>query len=213
MLLVAGCVGEPEVKAAGPGTAASEETGVLWQITDYRGRAGAGEIPAWVNACLAGGNAAVETLEEFQDRYVFISVNSGTNFSALEQWQEGFSPELDFARLVAVRIENRFLSAGSGDPDRDYGSYFETLVRAASDASWEGVLREGDFWIHRRFPGSEDGSEGREAYDFFVLTTVERSLLVSRINVLMRGIMPGSPLSRDQTAAVNRVQDRFFDGF
>ena len=213
ILFLTGCAGEPVEKTVDPGTAASGETGVLWQIVDYRNRAGGGEIPGWVSAYLAGGNAAVEAFEEFQDYYVFISMNSGTNSNALLQWQEGFSPEMDVARLVAVRIENRFLSAGSGNPDRDYGSYFEALIRAASDMSWEWVLREGDFWIYRRFPESEDAPMGREVYDFFVLTIIEKSLLVSRLNALMQGIKPVTSLSRDQAAAVNRVQDRFFDSF
>jgi hypothetical protein len=75
-----------------------------WGILDYQNKDREGVFPAWVSLYLTGGNRAVEELWAYQDYYVFVSQNTGTNFSALEQWQAAFSADLDFARLAAVRI-------------------------------------------------------------------------------------------------------------
>jgi hypothetical protein len=151
-------------------------------------------------------------LPEFQDRYVFVSMNEGSNFSALEQWLEGFAPEQDFARLAAVRMEKRLLSAVNGFPDDEYGSYFETLIRAASDAVWEDARREDDIWVKRRFISST-GDETPETWTFLILVAVKRDVLVPRINTLLKNTKPSQPLNHSQTNTVERVVEIFFDGF
>ncbi|MDR2619351.1 MAG: hypothetical protein LBC62_10815 [Treponema sp.] len=213
VLVAAGCVSEGGNKTIIPEAVPQEEVKPDWQIRDYKESAAGRALPSWVTAFLDKGNPAVEALEEYQDRYVFVAMNSGVNFKALEQWRLGFSPELDFPRLAAIRIENRFLSASSGFPDADYGAYYETLIRAASDASWAGVIREEDYWVRREFAGQPGAPQGRETYDFLIINTIEKSLLASQVNALLQSITPDPPLSRDQAAAVNRVQERFFEGF
>jgi hypothetical protein len=211
-LLSWGCAGTPTEESAGSSAAdipLSAE--VPWQITDYRGKAEGMAIPLWVVSCLEGGNNAVEALYEYQNRYVFISWNSGANFNALEQWRAGFSAELDFARLSAARMEKRFLNSASQNPDSDFGSFFETMIRTASDASWAGAVKEEDFWIKRHFPETE--GPGRDTFDFFILVTVEKTLYASQAMGLLKGIKPSPSLSRDQSATVNRILDRFFEGF
>jgi hypothetical protein len=188
------------------------EQEVLWTITDFRGKDNGGAIPAWALLYLEGGNTAVETLPEFQDRYVFVSMNEGLNFSALEQWLEGFSPEQDFARLAAVRMEKRLLSAVTGFPDDEYGSYFETLIRAVSDADWEGPRREDDTWIKRRFFSlTED--ETRESWAFLILTAIKKDVLVPQINTLLKNTKPSQPLNHSQTNTVERLVGIFFEDF
>jgi hypothetical protein len=225
VLLSWSCTSAPTEKNTG--TSAIDNplnTVIPWQITDYRGKTEDAAILPWVIPYLEGGNNAVEALDEYQDRYVFISWISGTNFNALEQWRVGFSPELDFARLGAARMEKRFLSSASKNPDDEYGSFFETMIRTASDASWAGAIKEEDFWVKRYFL-EIDGSGGeprpsasaevseREAWDFFILVTVEKASFISQTMNLLKGIKPSPPLSRDQTTAVNRILDRFFEGF
>jgi hypothetical protein len=207
-----GCAGVPTEENAGISAVDDPlNTAIPWQITDYRGKTEDAAILPWVIPYLEGGNNAVEALDEYQDRYIFISWNSGINFNALEQWRAGFSQELDFARLSAARMEKRFLSSVSKNPDDEYGSFFETMIRTASDAAWAGAIKEEDFWIKRYFPETEVPS--RETWDFFILTTVEKDSFTSKTMNLLKGIKPSPPLSRDQTNAVNRILDRFFEGF
>lgn len=214
-LFLAACAGDPARQSeGGPETEEDARDEPVYRLTDYKTRTEGGGVPGWVEYYLEGNIAALEAPEEYQDRYVFIARGRGTNFRALEQWARGFSVELDFARLVAMRIEKRFTQAASGFPDSVFGRYFEALIRAASDASWEGAVREDDFWL-KGFYQETDGNAagGGESYDFVILVTVDKALLASQIQPLLFGVKPQEPMSRDQLAAVDRVRERFFEGF
>jgi hypothetical protein len=186
---------------------------VNYEILDYEGKAAGGNIPAWVFFFLDGNQGGIEMVSAYRDRYVFFAVNSGGNFRALEQWQNAFSPGLDFSRLVTTRIEKRFLDAAAAYPDDEYGSYYESLIRAAADAEWTGAVKSEIFWVRRRFPDADGLALRAESYDFLVLVTIEKRLLVPQIQALFRGINPPTPLLPEQQAAVNRVVERFFEGF
>ena len=185
----------------------------FWEILDYRNSASGESIPQWLDYFLDGGIAAVEQLEEFENYYVFVSMNSGNNLNALEQWNTGFSPDLDFPRLAAVRIENRFLHDARSYPDNEYGSYFLALIRSASDALWQGAVRDGDFWLLRRFYDADGVVLNWESYNYFILVKVERDVLTPQITTLLRDVRPEEPLSTDQQRAVNRVVEQFFENF
>jgi hypothetical protein len=212
LLILSACAGEPGQRAeTSAETAEAAKAEPSYQITGYKTKDRGEEVPEWVNRFLEREIAAVEAMPEFQNRYVFIARNGGSNFRALEQWAAGFAVELDFARLAAIRIEKRFTTAAGGFPDKAYGRYFETLIRAASDAGWEGAVKQDDFWLKRLDP--EPDGNGAERYDFMILVTIDKNLLASQIQTLLSRIRPQPPPSRDQAAAVTRVRDRFFDGF
>jgi hypothetical protein len=213
-LFLAACAGDPARQSEGrPET--EEEAGdePVYYLTDYKTRTEGGAVPKWVAYYLEKNIAALEALEEYQDRYVFIARSRGTNFRALEQWAKGFSVELDFARLAAMRIEKRFTQAASGFPDSVFGRYFEALIRAASDASWEGAVKEDDFWLKGFYQEADGNAAGGESYDFVLLVTVDKALLASQIQPLLLGVASQVSMSRDQLAAVGRVRERFFEGF
>jgi len=203
------------------------ETPEPFIITDYKNRADGEMLPEWVEAWLKSGISEVEKLAVYRDRYVFVSWNEGNNFNALTQWSKGFSPELDFPRLAAARIEDR-LSASVPFPDDEYGAFFETLIRTASDASWTGAIREEDFWIYREYesgagespvlaedqePGGRNPAPEKEAWGFLILVTIKKTLFASQLNEIFLKVNPAPQPSRDQVNAANRVKERFFDGF
>ena len=196
-------------------------------ITGHKNSEDGGEIPDWVNRWLLGGSPGVENLARYQDRYVFIGAGSGRNFTSMNQWCEGFLPELDFPRLAASRIEARIFSS-SNYPDLEYGDFYESLIRAASDYSWTGAVREDDFWILKRIlPGSGDSSgespgveelptgenDEEEMYEFFILVTIEKSLFTSQLDMIFEYLRPNPQPTRDQISAANRLKERFYYGF
>jgi hypothetical protein len=208
------CAGDPEEQSetgADMPEAAGNEP--VYHLTDYKTRVEGGTLPKWVEYYLEKNIAAIEALEEYQDRYVFIARSKGTNFRALEQWIRGFSVELDFARLAAVRIEKRFTLAALGFPDTVFGRYFETLIRAASDASWEGAVMEDDFWVKGYYERVSENADSDESYDFLILITVDKILLASQIQPLLFDVKPQTSMSRDEFAAVDRVREHFFEDF
>jgi len=189
-------------------------------IIDFKNKDDGQSLPEWVDLWLEGGVTAVEALDTHEGRHVFISRNEGSNFNALMQWAEWFSPELDFPRLAAARIEARFLS-GVSRPDNVYGAFFVSLIRAASDALWDGAAKEEFFWIRRKFYPVEDDimemGEGvfhvEEDWKFLILVTIDKSLFASQLEAIFRSIRPAPQPTRDQIAAANRVKDNFFHGF
>lgn len=222
--LIASCAGGPAKQVLTPvETSPAPETPEPYIITDYKNKAEGEKIPDWVTLWLEGGADEVENLSAHQDRYVFVGWSEGNNFNALNQWTEGFSPELDFPRLAAARIEARF-SSGVPYPDAVYGAFFEALIRAASDALWTGAVREDDFWICREFPLPDQSAENpdfesvgpspaRGRWEFLILVTMEKALFASQFDTVFRSAKPSPLPSKDQIAAANRVKDRFFDGF
>ena len=226
--LFASCRSEPGKRVLKASQAFGAEKSEPYSITDYKNRITEGKIPEWVSLWLEEGANGVEALDAYEGHYVFVSRNEGHNLNALTQWAEGFSAELDFPRLAAARIEARFISAAPL-PDDEYGSFFEALVRAASDAPWNGARREDDFWLRRKYfadeqtPVSPDfqpiGSPAagflpaREIWEFLILVTIEKRLFATQLDAVFRGVKPSPPPTREQNSAANRVKDRFFDGF
>ncbi|GHU72011.1 hypothetical protein FACS189450_09000 [Spirochaetia bacterium] len=190
-----------------------------FQIIDYQDRAKEGKIPEWVDSYLAEGIRGVENIPEFQNKYVFIGLSEGVNFNALSQWEEAFSPAQDLARLIAFRIGARFTTAVQSDPDDTYGEFFETMIKGASDAQYQGAVKETGFWILRLSPAKETDEESeeqevnREVYDFLVLISIDKKQLESQINAIFNAAKENINPRKDQAAAINRIGENFFEGF
>jgi len=189
-------------------------------VTAFRGEAEGQAMPEWVEHWLEGGIAAVEALAAHQGRHVFISRNEGVNFNALAQWAQWFIPELDFPRLAAARIQERFLY-GVSRPEIVYGPFFVALVRAASDAPWAGAVKEDYFWIRREFylDGNDtpewNNNSGftEEDWEFLILVTIDKDHFASQLDAVFRDARPASQPTREQQNAANRVIELFFEGF
>jgi hypothetical protein len=209
------CTGEPPKIIIPPENSgeASPSPGE-YQILNYQDSPRANRIPGWVSRYLEGGNRGVEELELYQNFYVFVGTNRGTNFKALSHWTAGFTAAQDFPRLAALRVEARLIGAASLYPDDEYGEFFEVLVKKASDAAYTGVIKESSFWILRQYRQSdEESSLPREEYEFFVLTFVEKSEFQAQVRAIMADIKTTSPPTREQAAAINRIRETFFEDF
>ena len=189
-------------------------------ITDFMHKAEEHPMPAWVEYWLEGGVSAIEASGLYGNRHAFVSRNEGTSFNALNQWVQWFSPNLDFPRLAAARIEARFLH-GVTRPDSVYGDFFVALIRAASDAPWAGAVKEEYFWIRRQFVPPDDefweasaaASFVEEDWEFLILVTIDEGLFASQLDEVFRSVRPRTQPNRQQIAAANSVVERFFEGF
>jgi len=188
------------------------------EILETQDGAAAENLPDWLSRFISGGIQEIERSVAFGDKFVFIGRNRGNNFTALRQWAEGFTVYHDFPRLAAIRIENRMISAATLYPDDEYGEYFEALIKQASDAEYPGAVKEETYWIKTLLirdidEETEEQPEPLEQYEFFVLISIGKPILQSRIRSLMADIQTTDVPTRAQRAAVNRVQHIFFEGF
>jgi hypothetical protein len=228
-LVLSGCLSRPKTERSLPG--APESPGTTQgpapspvQIEDYEGKADGEAIPEWVSRYFAGGDWEVEGMAEYRGKYVFVGENRGANFDALSQWQAAFSPVQDFVQLAASRIESRLINGAAGAfPDNVYGPFFETMVKQAYDAKYQGVEKERGFWVRLppEIPPVGEGEdeepediEGENAerisYVFLVLLSIDRSRFESQVNEIFASAKARISLTRSQEAAVNRIRENFF---
>jgi hypothetical protein len=114
----------------------------------------------------------------------------------------------DFSRLAALRIEKKLISSAALYPDDEYGHFYEKLVKKAFDAEYPSVLMEGTYWIKKRNP---DGFT--DIYEFFVFISIDKISMQVFVNEMISKVRETVVPSRAQSAAINRLQQSFFEGF
>jgi hypothetical protein len=185
-----------------------------FQIVGYQTSNSGEDIPDWVARYLAEGVSGVEALPEYENRYIFIAVNSGTNFKALNYWISGFTLNQDFSQLVAMRVLSRFIKDSERNSGHDYSTYFEAAVKTTADASFSDIQKEADFWLLKRFDENEDNTtESREVYEFYILISIAKAQLQFQLNQIFLKAVENISMTRDQTSAMNRFWGNFYEGF
>jgi len=191
----------------------------MWVITESQNGGPDAAIPEWVNLYLNGDIPGIEALAAYKDAYIFVGENSGSNFAALSQWAASFTAEQDLPRLAAARIKNRMTSAAALYPDDEYGDFYETFIKTAMDMDYTNSAVEDRFWVKRNIitmpadTAADELPRTEERYDFLVLVSVNRITMQNQIRGAMDGIKTKVPPTRDQTAAISRIKQTFFERF
>ena len=199
-----------------------------WQIIESQSGSGEDELPAWVRSYLNGGVRRIETLDAYH-KYVFIGKNRGDNFNALQQWANGFTVAQDLPRLIVQRVERRLLSAAVLYPDDEYGEYFAYMIKRVSDEEYPGAVKESVFWTkQKRIPTEAETEENAdpetenvvaehaeltERYEFLIMFSIDQEVFQTQINNIMADIKTTTAPTRDQTTAINKIRQTFFEGF
>jgi hypothetical protein len=212
LLFLAACAGEPKKAPEPEIIPQSLEPVEIFQIQDHAAKSAGGEIPPWVNVYLYEGIGAIENQAEYQNKYIFIAENTGTNFTALRQWMEGFMVLQDFPRLVSSRIQTRFTASTPGYPDDNYGPFFEGTIKKSSDTFYNGAVTEGTFWLLVQYFKEDGITPDREMYLFFILISIDKTLLEIQINEILNNI-PADTATRDQSILINNLKENFYTGF
>jgi hypothetical protein len=213
LLIINGCAGNPKAASTlGPAPEYVEKTEV-WQVLDHKTKATGQDVPEWVTRFISDGLTGVEAMPDYEDKYVFIGEDSGTNLNALRQWTAGFTIAQDFSRLVATRVQARFAGAAAGSPDDVFGRYFENLVKTTSDAVYSGARKETDFWLLKRYFQADGQTVDREAFDFYILVTIDKELLQKQITDILNRVQRDTTSTREQTSAIDHVKAAFYEGF
>lgn len=194
-----------------------------WRIAESQSGIGEAGLPRWVRYFYGRDLLAIESMERFRDRYVFVARNQGGNFEALRQWAENFCPERDLARQIVQRVERRFVAGAALYPDDEYGEYFMRVIRKVSNEDYPGAVKEETFWV-RREPVSfgevlpaygyvPETAPVTERFEYLVLVSIERETLQNQLRRIMDGVVPAVPPTREQAAAIGNIRRTFFEGF
>jgi len=167
----------------------------------------------WLYAFLEGGIEAVELKDQYNDKYVFISVNKDENFPILEKWAENYSEIRDFPMLAAARIEKKMILSSSLYPDDEYGLFFERLVKNAFTSLYPGTVKEDISWIKLKSDNENSNNNLNEIYMFFVLITIDKQVLQNQITNMITHVLTSVSPTSAQRASINRLRQTFFEGF
>ena len=184
-------------------------------IAETKEGPGNANIPGWLSAFLSGGINEVEEIYIYRNRYCFIGVSEGSNFSALNKWADNYSVIHDFPRMAAVRIERRLISAATLYPDDEYGSFFEIMVKKAFDAEFSDAVLEDTFWIKMKAEQNEPADKAEDNYEFYVFISVSKTSMMAVIEDMMKetlDIVTVTP-TRAQNNAIRRLQQNFSSEF
>ncbi|MCL2127527.1 MAG: hypothetical protein FWH38_04675 [Treponema sp.] len=193
-----------------------------WQIVESQNGPGEYGIPEWVRRYFDRDIRGMESLSQFREKYLFVSENRGENFPALMQWANNFSPAHDLPGLVAQRMERKLVASAALYPDDEYGEYFAGVIKKLSDGEYPGAAVEQSFWLKRNLISNaetpaeatqEDPDTASTRYEFLVLISIDKDALQEMIREIMSGVRAKVSPTRDQIAAINRVQNGLFEGF
>jgi hypothetical protein len=201
-----------------------EQTGSaeIWQIIESQNGPGEIAIPEWVNRYYNRELRVLEASETYGERYLFVGRNRGDNFIALQQWLESFNVRYDFPALVTQRTERRLVASASLYPDDEYGDYFAKMIKEVTDSEFPGASVVQNFWVKRKMINNNDevtdielpeANTEQERYEFLVLTSIDKETFQRQIREIMAGIKTTESPTREQTAAVTKIRQSFFEGF
>ena len=161
-------------------------------------------IPEWLLTFIEGGNKAVEQIDKYKDKYVFVGINESTNFISLNKWAENFTPQQDFTILAACRIEERMIQGASLYPDDEYGAFYLSMVTAAYGTAYHDAVKEDSYWFRKNSP---------DVYNFFIIITIDKNTMQTIIRDMMAKAAAEAAPAGSQLNSVNRLRQTFFEGF
>ena len=183
-----------------------------FSLADYKNKSIEEELPEWVFWYIYNGIRGIETMPQYQDRYIFVEEASGINKNALNQWMESYRTIQNFSRLVSSRVQARFINASGGDVDGTYGRYFEQVIREVSDTMYPEVWKDDDYWILKQYIMEETDEAIRDEYNFLILMSIDRRVLEERILRILYEQRNQGKRAREQNAAISRLIENFFSG-
>jgi len=170
----------------------------------------AAQMPPWLRSYLGSGINAVEKLDPYGGKYTFIVSNEGDNDTVLEKWIEHYTVAHDFPMLAADRIEKRMYLTASLYPDDEYGAFFEAMMQNVYKTEYPEALKEDYSWIKIKTE-NEDGPAVK--YIFYLLMTIEKNAMQVIIKNMIAKTSETVTLTKNQSNAVKKLRNTFFEGF
>jgi hypothetical protein len=193
-----------------------ENSVVISDIVETKEGKGVISLPVWLSAFINGGIEEAEDNDAYSGRYLFIGMHEGINFDAMNKWTKNYTITQDFPRLAAARIEKRMISAATLYPDDEYGIFYETMVKKAYSGEYPEAVIEDTYWVKTKANSNDnmpDQNNFFEVYKFFVFISIDKTTMQTTIKNMMSEANAAATPTRFQRAAINRLQQNFFEGF
>jgi hypothetical protein len=175
-----------------------------WVIVDHKMKDFGGALPDWVSMT----PIQLEKTDKYKDYYVFIEDSTGKDLEGIKLWATGFSAASNIARMVSLRVNDKFAGAAVGDKNQ-LETYMEQVVKSVSEAQFSGLRTEGDYWIKKQNKTNPSQVEFR----YLFLLTVPRSEIDAAIQRSMDGASKNVPKTPEKERAIENVKNLMNEGF
>jgi hypothetical protein len=153
-------------------------------------------------------SAEIERAAEYEGRYVFRAVSTGTDLVGRQRWAKDFLVSADLARFVGVRLRDSLEDAAAGDLDT-LQPLLENVAHAASERAYPGARVATRYWWQLRTAGADGGT--RDIYEYYVLFTVDRpqvdAVIMRAFEENDRNAEAGTGRQREAWERVKRVME------
>ena len=148
-----------------------------------------------------------EIAAKVKDYYVFKFMRSGKDLDGLRLWTRGFVASSEIARLVSVKVKDKFVGAAAGDKDK-LETYMEEVVKSISKDQFSGARKKASYWWLIRKVNADGTVE--ERYEYFMLYYVPKDQIDKAIErALAEADKKVKPKSEDEITARERVKKAF----
>jgi hypothetical protein len=206
LLAVVGCTSTPAPEQ--PKKVSAANAVPTFQVIDHKYAAAGRDWPEWVFA----EPMDLEKQEQYKDLYLFKFEEEGANLDATKTWANNFSVGSEISKIVSTRVQQKFAGAQAGDKDK-LGAYFENVVKLVSEATYSGAKKVSDYWVYKRYFKDDGKTEDKKMYAYYLLYSIPKATLQELINQRLKEAGQTVKPTPEQTTAMDRVKESFYEGF
>ncbi|WP_314847866.1 hypothetical protein [Treponema lecithinolyticum] len=202
-LILAGCASKKNAEPEARELSGTVKTEVL----EHKGSAlGIDELPVWVQTYIQKGITGLEKLNDYKNVYCFVAETTASNVDAGQAWVNGFNMPQTIARTVSTRVDALFSGASSGGTDGSYATYFENVVKTASNIEYSGARKINNWWVLLRRYEPNSKTKYADEYRVYVFYTIDRDSLDRQVLSVIDKVAADLKTGADQQAMVNKVK-------
>jgi hypothetical protein len=148
--------------------------------------------PEWIKNYTARGIAAVQSQDQYKDKYCIIGEETGVNKQFVLAWADSFSAQQRIGAMLRTNIASEYQarvqgaaqssggansSGAQGTGSGEYSQQIENVISAIVNVSYSGAQREADWWNLRRRYDPDQKDLYTDEYAAYVLYTFPRAEL------------------------------------
>ena len=207
MIGLIGCASSPKKSDKPKGEIKVETKVYPPKVVEHKNTAFGGEVPEWVFQ----EADELEKQDKYKGAYVFKFDQTGESLDGVQAWTRSFVAATEVARMVSIRVTNKFAGALVGDKDK-VETYMEEVAKVLAQAQYAGARKVGDFWVHQQTYKS-DGKPDKLIYRYLLLYSVPKEQIDAAIaRALDEQAGKNKPKSEEEQTARDRVKELFKEG-
>lgn len=176
------------------------------EIIDHKNLKWGNPPPEWVTKDVTD----IEAMDRYKDMRIFKIENE--KLKDLEgglMWAKNFSAMSDVSREIQTRVRDASAAAAAGNKDALEG-YMEQVVTSISEATINGLKKEGEYWVQRRHFTADGDVEG-DFYTVSILYSIPRKVIEQLIQNAIDGIE--KPKTEEAVKARDLVNKAMLNNF